>query len=102
MSERRRTPEVGDLVIQKYDETPSLVGESSNDYVGIVFKTWRQGYRAEVKNVYICWQGDGPPYYREYYGIPEMNVHNLDRKYLVIKADKNITRTRRRRPKLVL
>jgi hypothetical protein len=72
-----RTPRIGDLIVE--------VDEKSGDqYYGLVrdihLDTW-----GHQRNVYIEWSSGIPRGYRKEHGYAGVNIHNVRRRYKVIR-----------------
>ena len=69
MSRISRTPQIGDLIVRKYE----IVDRESS--TGIVIEIKRDRYAHG--DVFIHWFDDGPSDYQERHGYSETNLHNL-------------------------
>ena len=77
---KQRTAEIGDMIIQR--------DPMGGSYTGIVHKITRNKWGHET--VFLHWSNGEPPRYREDYGYPSMNIHNLYREFDIIKGNKNV------------
>ena len=89
LGSKKRIAEVGDMIIQHDpmgDQRPGITTAKWVSYTGIVHKVTRNKWGHET--VFIHWPNGKPPRYREDYGYPSMNIHNLRRCFDVIKGKK--------------
>lgn len=74
MSDKNRMPEVGDLIIQTFN---------NKDYCGTVYKIIRDKWGNGT--AFLAWT-EKPPHYVEHYGYSCANIHNIRGEFQVVKA----------------
>ncbi len=91
MARLDRNPQVGDMIINKFDiDRASQQGmPGPKDFVGIVYEILHDKW-GHANKVRIQWSNGFPPGYNEHYGYMGVNIHNLRHEFDVVRNGVNI------------